>query len=221
MHGRFQPLYVNYGCGSHAPKEWLNFDASPRLRLERVPVLGGVLAHTVGLVFPRHVRYGDIVAGLPLPADAATGVYCSRVLEHLPRDDIAQALTETLRILAPGGVFRLVAPDLAWRASEYLEAAKGADPTAADQFLDTCLLGVRNRPRGIMQRLRHSHSLNAHRWMYDYAAMSSLLDAAGFVAIRRCQFGDASDTFFAAVEDRSRFFDGQHPELAIEARKPG
>ena len=214
------PIYVNYGCGSHAPQEWVNFDASPRLRLERVPLLGNIVGHTVGLVFPLHVRYGEIVAGLPIPSGAAAGVFCSHVLEHLPREDIAPALAETLRILAPGGRFRLVVPDLAWRAAAYLEAAKAADPAAADRFLNTCLLGTSARRHGILQRLRHRYSLNAHRWMYDYAAMGSLLAGAGFIAIRRCQFGDADDSFFAMVEERGRFYTGEHPELAIEARKP-
>jgi SAM-dependent methyltransferase len=216
-----QPIYVNYGCGSHAPKEWLNFDASPRLWLERVPVLGPIFGHTVGLVFPRQVRYGDIVAGLPVSTATAAGVYCSHVLEHLAREEVAQALAETWRILAPGGRFRLVVPDLAWRAAEYLAAERTDDPHAADQFLRSCLLGISAWPHGIIERLRYHLSLNAHRWMYDYAAMDALLTAAGFVAIRRCQFGDGDDPFFAAVEDRSRFFDGQHRELAIEARKPG
>jgi SAM-dependent methyltransferase len=184
-------------------------------------VLGSIFEHTIGSVFPRSVQYGDIVAGLPLPDATAAGVYCSHVLEHLPRNEIVRALAETWRILASGGRFRLVVPDLAWRASEYLEAEKTGDPKAADRFLRSCLLGISARPRGFIERLRHRYSLNAHRWMYDYAAMGALLAAAGFVAIRRCELGDGDDPFFAAVEDRGRFFDGQHPELAIEARKPG
>ena len=32
--------YVQYGCGLSAPHEWLNFDASPILRLQKLPLLG-------------------------------------------------------------------------------------------------------------------------------------------------------------------------------------
>ena len=30
-------IYVQYGCGINAPQSWINFDASPNLRLERLP----------------------------------------------------------------------------------------------------------------------------------------------------------------------------------------
>ena len=66
---------VQYGCGSSAPEGWLNFDASLRVRL-------GIR----GKVFPRNVRYGDIVRGLPIKAikdGTAKAVYASHILEHL------------------------------------------------------------------------------------------------------------------------------------------
>src|SRR6266487_4619922 len=103
-------LYVQYGCGISAPAGWLNFDASPRLRLERIPGVRAILGSTMGLLFPPNVRFGDIVRGLPIPDGNAYGVYCSHVLEHLAREDLAPALRNTLRILRPGGIFRLVVP---------------------------------------------------------------------------------------------------------------
>src|SRR5262245_22988509 len=33
-----QALYVQYGCGLSAPDDWLNFDASPTLWLQLIPV---------------------------------------------------------------------------------------------------------------------------------------------------------------------------------------
>ena len=55
--------------------------------------------------------------------------------------------------------------------------------------------------------------------MHDEASMTRLLRDAGFVAIRRCQFGDAQDPMFNRVEEHGRFFDTGHAELAIEARR--
>src|ERR1019366_3287391 len=91
-------LYVQYGCGLSAPDGWLNFDASPRLRLEQIPVVRSVLRATAGLLFPSNARTGDIVRGLPVSDGSASGVYCSHVLEHLPRDVLPTALRNTLRI---------------------------------------------------------------------------------------------------------------------------
>jgi SAM-dependent methyltransferase len=212
--------YVQYGCGLCAPHRWVNFDASPRLRLERMQLVKAIVRISVGMLFAPDVRYGDIVAGLPIPDAVAAGVYCSHVLEHLPRADIAVALLETKRILRPGGTFRLVIPDLYWRAQQYVTAVQAADPHAADRFLDSCMLGTRSKAQGFLEIASRHYSLNAHKWMYDFAIMRDLLQTAGFIGIRRCQLGDSPDPMFALVEDAGRFSECDQKELAIEARKP-
>ena len=210
-------LYIHYGCGLCAPDGWLNFDASPRLRLERMFGLRNLIRGSVGLRFPANVRPGDIVQGLPIADGTASGVYCSHVLEHLPRDDVPSALGNTLRMLRIGGLFRLVLPDLQWRAVRYLKAAERGDPAAADALIEACLLGTRKAPRGLVSRIRNQFGRNAHLWMYDFAAVKLLLERAGFAAIRRCQIGDCQDPMFALVEEVGRFSEGGEAELAIEA----
>src|SRR4051812_43659884 len=106
------PEYVQYGCGLSAPESWRNFDASPTLRLQRLPVVGRRL-HGGGLpLFPSNVEYGDIVRGLPVSPGSCRGVYCSHVLEHLALADFRTALRNTRAILRDGGIFRFVLPDL-------------------------------------------------------------------------------------------------------------
>jgi len=213
-------LYVQYGCGLCAPDGWLNFDASPRLKIERIPGLRFAVQHTVGLLFPSNVRTGDIVTGLPVADGTAHGVYCSHVLEHLRRDDLPIALRNTFRMLMPGGLFRLVVPDLQWRALRYVRAADHGDADAADALMRSCALGSRARPGSLMSNLRARLSRNEHLWMYDFAALGSLLEQAGFGRVRRCAFGDCDDAMFARVEDRDRFFEAGERELAIEAARP-
>lgn len=199
-------LYVQYGCGSSAPDGWLNFDASPALRIERLPVVGRFLRVTG---FPPGARVGDIVKGLPVADGSARGAYASHVLEHLTLADCRTALRNTLRMLTPGGTFRLIVPDLEARARRYVE---GGD---SDLFMRSMMLGKEARPT-----LRQRASLSSHLWMWDFRSMSVELRDAGFTSIRRAAFGDADDPMFARVEDHGRFIDGDIHELAIEARRP-
>jgi SAM-dependent methyltransferase len=212
--------YVQYGAGFTAADGWLNFDASPTLRIQKLPMAGRVLVRLSGNAerFPDAIRYGDVVKGLPLAADSVDGLYASHVLEHLALADARAALAESLRVLRPGGVFRLVVPDLKARARAYVEA--GDDPEAAHRFLRSTYLGCESRGRSLVGRLRAALGNSAHRWMFDFASMSAELERAGFVDIRRAAYGDAADPMFARVESEDRFVDQGIVEVAIEARKP-
>jgi hypothetical protein len=204
--------YVQYGCGWCAPRSWRNFDASPTLRFERVPVLGRLYTKN-DTRFPDNVEYGDIVRGLPVPPHSAKGVYCSHVLEHLPLEDFRSALQNTLRIMTLGGVFRFVVPDLEIAANRYV-----VDPSdaAASNFMRSTGLGRERRPRGSWELVKAALGNSEHMWMWDYKSLAHELRQAGFVDIRRAQFGSAEDPMFSAVEQEGRWTDS----IGIECRRP-
>jgi SAM-dependent methyltransferase len=212
-------IYINYGCGLSAPQNWLNFDASPRLRLERTPIIKQLVRAKYGLLFPPTVVFGDVRKRLPVETGTADCVFCSHVLEHLSSADVDEALRETFRILSPGGIFRLVVPDLQVRAISYVKAAADEDPEASNRFLQSTLLGIETRPTSFGGMIRDLLGNNAHRWMFDFAGMRARLLMAGFIEVRRCTFGDAKHPAFQDVEERERFFDNDMPELAIECCK--
>lgn len=210
-------LYVQFGCGLSAPDGWLNFDSSFRLLIERTPIVRTIVACSSGSLFPRQVIRGDIVSGLPLPDGSCAGVYASHVLEHIPRDDLPLALANVAHLLRPGGVFRLIVPDLEWRARAYLDLSR---TMPADWLLDSCRFHPRSRSRGFMGLARRIFGASEHLWMYDLQTLSALLLGAGFQNVRRCTFGDSTDPHFAEVEEHDRFIADGNPELAIEACRP-
>jgi hypothetical protein len=216
--------HVHFGCGYCAPEGWLNFDCSPTLRIERMPVLGRLLGRLSGNAerFPRQVRVGDIRRGLPVPDGSVRAAYASHVLEHLSLEDCRAAIANTYRMLAPGGVFRLIVPDLLERARRYVAAADARAADAAGTFMQSTYLGAERRPRTALGQLRGMVGNSAHLWMWDEHAMTAELARAGFVAIRRCALGDAEDRMFDRVEHPDRFHDPDFdiPEVALEARKP-
>jgi hypothetical protein len=220
-----QNLYVQYGCGFSAGEGWENFDSSLTLRIERIPFVGSALsARFSGNTnpFPVTVHYGDICRGLPIIDGTAHGCYASHVLEHLGLCEFRQAVRNTFRMLASGGVFRLIVPDLYERARRYVVECELKNSDAAHTFLRSALLGQERRPRTSLQHLRSLLGRSSHLWMWDEYSISAELKRAGFVNIRRCEFGDSTDPMFGRVEDRGRFFDEQNKitECAIEAHKP-
>lgn len=217
--------YVHYGASTSAVESWLNFDASLTVRIQNLPVVGRHLARLSGndFSFPDFLRYGDIVKGLPVAADSAEGIYASHVLEHLTLTDMRIALRNTLHVLKPGKVFRLIVPDLHERARRYVEriATDPSDADAAMAFMVSTDLGESRASAGALRRLRRALGLGRHEWMWDHASMARELEAAGFVQIRKAEFGDADDPRFSEVEQLDRYFTEDIPEVAIEARKPG
>ncbi len=198
-----QSRNVQFGCGTCAPASWLNFDAGPAFLLEkRLPFLKGVLVRRGFPDYPAGIHYGDVIKGLPIAAGSAQRMYSSHVLEHLALEDCRRALRNVYSYLAPGGVFRFVLPDLEFYARKYLESP---DAGAASTFMGETLLGERETVRGWRSLPRALFGRSQHLWMWDYKNFEHELAAAGFVNIRRAQFGDSGDEAFRAVEDEGRW----------------
>lgn len=203
--------YIQYGCGWRAPEGWRNFDASPTLRFERIPLLGKLYTKNHER-FPENVEYGDIVFGLPLPENSCQAIYCSHILEHLALDDFRMALKNTYRLLAPGGIFRFVLPDLEYLINEYRD---NSSHEAAIKFMSVTRLGKEQRNRGMKALLAEWLGNSQHYWMWDYKSIRCELEETGFTGIRRAAFGDSAKLVFQAVEDPQRWENC----LGVECRK--
>lgn len=194
--------YIQYGCGTCAPPGWANFDCSPTLKLQRLPLAGRFIRSMCATKFPDVVRVGDIVKGLPLPAASADGVYCSHVLEHLALADFRTALRNTALILKPQGRFRMVLPDLRFIAEEYL---RDTSPRAAISFMVETRLGIEHRPKSPLALLRAWLGNSRHLWMWDYESLCAEIVDAGFRNPRRAGFNDSDDARFCDVESPERW----------------
>ena len=206
-------LHVQYGAGLCGPAAWLNFDASPMLLLQRTPLLNLLPLARRGARYPRTIRFGNVVRGLPVRSGSAALVYCSHTLEHLSLGDCRTALRETWRMLRPGGTFRGVLPDLRHLCTEYLRQAPG-DPAAAMNFIRATHMGLAETPRGLAW-WRQFFSRDAHLWMWDYPALEVELRAAGFQSVRPARYHDSAHPAFREVEEAHRWEDA----LGFEALK--
>jgi predicted SAM-dependent methyltransferase len=194
-------LYIQYGCGLSAPMGWRNFDASPTLRFERLPVIGRFYTKN-DIRFPMNVEYGDIVKGLPIEINSCKGIYCSHILEHLSLNDFRIALKNTYRILQPGGVFRLVLPDLEYYINQY---HNNNSTDAALLFMQETSLGYEHRPKKLKSFISSWIGNSHHFWMWDYKSISQELLNAGFANVQRANYNSSKDSYFKSVEEESRW----------------
>jgi hypothetical protein len=195
--------YIQYGCGFTAPAEWINYDASPTLWFERLPVLGKLYTRNQQR-FPANVKFGDIVKGLPEKPEGCDGVYCSHILEHLAYNDFIIALRNTYVLLKPGGVFRGVVPDLKSAVMNYIEQYDNID-APANELMRNTMLGVENRRQSLFSNIKSLYGNSKHLWMWDYKSLAFELKKAGFVNVRQCRFGSSDDPIFNLVEEENRF----------------
>lgn len=195
-------MNLHYGCGLCMAEGWYDCDGSPTLWLQRLPLIGPILRLFLKPVFPRKVRYGNIVRGLHLGPNLCDAIYCSHVLEHLSLEDCRAALRNTFISLRPGGVFRLVVPDFEQQVATYLSEP---EPGSLTRFLTYTHLGRITRPKGIGGVARELFGNSHHLLMWDHKGLAAELAEVGFRDIRRCEPADSLNPAFLDVERPDRF----------------
>lgn len=208
-------IYVQYGCGLSAPNQWINFDVSPTLRIQKTPIIGNILKKKLNTIFPSNVKYGDIIKGLPMEENSCSGLFCSHTLEHLSLIDFRLALKNSYNILKKDGIFRCIVPDLEFAAISYLKELENRKPNASINFLNNTLLGIKERPQSIKGFISSFFGNSNHLWMWDKQSLAEELKNVGFNNIRICKFNDCEDEMFKLVENIDRF----EYAVAIESRK--
>jgi SAM-dependent methyltransferase len=124
-------VILNLGCGTKTSEfpAVINIDWSIYLRLKKsyladllVPLLlsGERLQRYREL--PRNILVCDISKGLPFADNSVDAVYHSHMLEHLDRSVVDKFLFEVNRVLRPGGIHRIVVPDLELLCKNYFKS---------------------------------------------------------------------------------------------------
>lgn len=170
---------VNFGSGTHAPKHWLNFDASFRVWLDQLTFL-----RLVGYRprFSPWVKRFNVVRPLPFAANSVDHVYSSHLIEHLTRAEAGVFLKECWRILKPGGRIRLMTPNLHLLVQDYLSRRNNPElaHTAADKFMQWLGVSYEGKPNKVAMMLNWGRDKNLHQWIYDEGSLKNLLEESGF-----------------------------------------
>jgi predicted SAM-dependent methyltransferase len=175
---------LNWGCGSHTAPGWVNVDiqSGPSIDLSC-----------------------DIREGLPLESRSFDYAVSVHALQELAYSDLVPALKELQRILKPGGVLRLILPDLKKGMRAYL--------LGQDDYFRVDPHEVRS-PGGrfIMHMLWYGYS----RTLFTADFIEELLLKAGFVQVAECEYRRTECRFSEIIELDNR----ENESLYIEATKP-
>ena len=106
-------------------------------------------------------------------------------------------------------------PDLEDAIKNYAADKLSYPEMASMNFMNTTLLGLSKRPKGLKGFLISFYGNSHHLWMWDHDSLKSELMAAGFSSVRACSFNDSADEHFKTVESEDRF----NNAIALEAIK--
>lgn len=170
-----EPVKINLGAGHWKLDGWVNVDVDPSCT-------PSVLA--------------DLSAALPFRDGVASHMHTEDFIDQLTLEQAGGFLRECHRILAPGGVLRVLTPDLERLVRHYLEDPEG-------------LVQLWNRAVGIPLELgTPGEVLNTgmrfagHTFIYDAETMAQLAKANGFEA-RRVAFNESEQPALQGVDLRS------------------
>lgn len=219
---------VQLGCGLNTPAGWIHVDGSWNARFAKYPLLRGVLgrmrvvpASLLEIPWSRDILIHDVRKPLPFEDASLDAVYASHLLEHLYLDEAQRLLRECLRVLAPGGVLRVVVPDLRTIVADYVERiATSGREEAGDRLNQRLLLRSPRAPAGnavyrIYSGLKEFHS---HKWMYDADSLQAHFRDAGFKEVTEMQFHQSRIAGIEAVEHADRVLNGEG--ICVEGVKP-
>ena len=198
-------LKLNLGCGLVAPDGWVNIDISYNAFLAKYPKLRRFLGKfnilpkkLTEIPWPKNITVFDVRRCLPYQDNSVKFIYSSHCLEHLSKAEAKKLLGECYRVLVPGGVIRIIVPDLHTSVQKYIEAFRKWDKNSqescpAEIFLQNFAMHQPNlTAQPVWIRVyKKFHDKNTHKWAYDEQSLAYLLKLTGFKTFAKRKSGES------------------------------
>jgi len=179
----------------------------PRI-LNYIKIIDDSQFQNIEFIRKHDIEYCDCCKGLPFDEESVEVLYSSHMLEHLDRSEASKFLKEAFRVLCPGGIIRVIVPDIKMMVSNYNEFGD------ANAFIEATLL-CSYRPRSLAQRLRLLFvGTRHHQWMYDSSSLCRLLGEHGFVEIEIMQAGESN-----IIGEKPDLWERSSESTCVEAKK--
>ena len=154
--------YLNVACGDRAHPDFVNLDYQWRPGIELC---------------------WDITKGMPFKARSIKGIFIEHCLEHFTYYQCCGLLKEFHRMLQPGGVVRIVAPDAELYLDLYQKSQQG-------EFVEFPFVSRQDLQNGVtpMMAVNRVFRDHGHLFAYDAKTLEMMLRNAGFADIRKESF---------------------------------
>ena len=156
-------------------------------------------------------NYLDATSRWPLEDGAVSHVYADNVIEHVPLAAGRAMLAEAYRCLQPGGVIRLVTPDIRKHVDLYLRGADAVDGTVGRAYRDLGL--VVEHPIDLV-RIPIGSFGHHDGYVYDFDTLASELKRAGFHTVTEQPLGASEHPPLVGLDQRT---DEGGAQMAVEA----
>lgn len=198
-------MKLHLGCGTVIVDGWVNVDYALGARIRKLPVVGPIVAWSgmFSTAWSPQIVVHDLRRPFPWDDGSVDIIYTSNAIEHLKKDDGENCLRECSRVLRPGGILRVVVPDLKGYVREYMS---GRLP-ARDLLSELNVLEARKLSR--VREIVALYSGGSHCCMYDETSLLDILRDCGLTP-RVCRLRDS------AIPDIARFEPA--PEAWSQAR---
>ncbi len=131
-------------------------------------------------------NYLDCTAPWPIQDGSVEYVYSDNVIEHIPLAAGRAMLEQAYNSMVPGGVIRIVTPDIRKHVELYLAGASSVDGDVAKEYRDMGLVVEHS-----IDLIRIPIGSFGHHegYVYDFEVLESELKRAGFHSVVLCEMG--------------------------------
>lgn len=189
---------LHIGCGGNYLDGWFNTDLIPNHRRTQL----------------------NATRRFPFPNNTFDYIFTEHMIEHVPYAKGKTMLSECFRVLKPGGILRIVTPDLKFLIGLYQndnKINKDYVEWSSDLFLKDLA------PHNATSVINNFYRDWGHQYIYDVPVMRDALTKAGFLEITETEIGNSPHSALCGLEHAQRMPPGflALESMIIEAKKSG
>jgi len=200
-------IKLNLGCGSVRPQSWINTDSSLNANVQRIPLIGKSIARLFNPVQydSSNIVYMNLNKKWRYADNSIDIVYASHLFEHLSLKATAIFLKEAYRTLKPGGVMRIVVPDLFQISKKYINEYEKLDSNQDTTIFIMWAINMHREGQygnpNFFKKLVYEFQgyPHQHKYMYDPKSLSHTVLKYGFESPLLLEYGVS--TYINEIKD--------------------